>query len=152
MLISVLTLCLSPLAYISRLWIGINLWTVVYECKEKLSLCLTNYPLCQKSVWGSACIEPHIFLTAAWVGDEWTASRPGRFTPEEKALSIHWIRGWVGRRAGLDDVEKRKFFTLPRLELRPLCRPACSKSLYRLRYTVSIVYECIHTKKHKHKQ
>jgi hypothetical protein len=30
----------------------------------------------------------------------------------------------VGPRAGLDDVEKRKFFTLPGLELRPLGRPA----------------------------
>jgi hypothetical protein len=28
----------------------------------------------------------------------------------------------VGPRAGLDDVEKRKFFTLPGLELRPLSR------------------------------
>jgi hypothetical protein len=41
----------------------------------------------------------------------------------------------VGPRAGLDDVEKRKFFTLLGLELRPLGRPARSQSLYRLRYT-----------------
>jgi hypothetical protein len=40
----------------------------------------------------------------------------------------------VGPRAGLDDVEKRKFLTLPGLELRPLRRPARSQSLYRLRY------------------
>jgi hypothetical protein len=37
-------------------------------------------------------------------------------------------------RAGLDYVEKRKFLTLPTLELRPLGRPARSQSLYRLRY------------------
>jgi hypothetical protein len=37
-------------------------------------------------------------------------------------------------RAGPDDVEKRKFLTLPGLELRPLGRPARSQSLYRLRY------------------
>jgi hypothetical protein len=30
----------------------------------------------------------------------------------------------VGPRAGLDDVEMRKFLTLPGLELRPLGRPA----------------------------
>jgi hypothetical protein len=30
----------------------------------------------------------------------------------------------VNSRAGLDNVEKRKFFTLPGLELRPLGRPA----------------------------
>jgi hypothetical protein len=35
---------------------------------------------------------------------------------------------------GLDDVEKRKFLTLLRLELRPLGRPARRQSLYRLRY------------------
>jgi hypothetical protein len=35
-------------------------------------------------------------------------------------------------RAGLDDVEKRKFLTLPGLELRPLSRPAHSQSLYHL--------------------
>jgi hypothetical protein len=40
----------------------------------------------------------------------------------------------VGRRTGLDDVEKRKFLALPLLELRPLGRPSRSQSLYRLRY------------------
>jgi hypothetical protein len=40
----------------------------------------------------------------------------------------------MGPRAGLDDLEKRKFLTLPGLELRPLGRPARSQSLYRLRY------------------
>jgi hypothetical protein len=36
---------------------------------------------------------------------------------------------------GLDDVEERKFLTLPGIELRPLGRPARSQSLYRLRKT-----------------
>jgi hypothetical protein len=40
----------------------------------------------------------------------------------------------VDPRAGLDDVEERKFLTLPGLELRPFRRPARSQSLYRLRY------------------
>jgi hypothetical protein len=40
----------------------------------------------------------------------------------------------VDPRTGLDDVEKRKFLTLPALELQPLCRPARRQSLYRLRY------------------
>jgi hypothetical protein len=40
----------------------------------------------------------------------------------------------VDPRAGLDDVEKRKFLILQGLELRPLGRPALSQSLYRLRY------------------
>jgi hypothetical protein len=40
----------------------------------------------------------------------------------------------VDSRAGLDEVEKRKFLTLPGLELLPLGRPARIRSLYRLSY------------------
>jgi hypothetical protein len=40
----------------------------------------------------------------------------------------------MGPRTGLDDVEKRKFLTIPGLELRPLGHPARSQSMYRLRY------------------
>jgi hypothetical protein len=40
----------------------------------------------------------------------------------------------VGPRAGVDDVEKRKFLSIPGPELRPLDRLARSQSLYRLRY------------------
>jgi hypothetical protein len=69
-------------------------------------------------------------LTSVLVGGEWLASRPGRFTPGAKASDTNWIAAWVGPRAGLDGVEKRKFFTLLGLEL----RPARSQSLYRLRY------------------
>jgi hypothetical protein len=42
-------------------------------------------------------------------------------------------------RAGVDDVEKRKFFTLPELELWPFGRPARNQSLYRLRYPCSFL-------------
>jgi hypothetical protein len=41
-------------------------------------------------------------------GGERSASRPGRFTPGERDPSTYWIGGWVGYRAGLDVVEKRK--------------------------------------------
>jgi hypothetical protein len=47
-------------------------------------------------------VEIHIFLTSALVGGEWSASRPCRFTPEERAPGTHWIGGWVGPRAGLE--------------------------------------------------
>jgi hypothetical protein len=69
-------------------------------------------------------------MTSALAGGEWSALRFGRFTPGEGAPDTHWIGGWVGPRAGLDDVEKRKFFALPGLEHRPFDRPACSQSLY----------------------
>jgi hypothetical protein len=51
---------------------------------------------------------------------------PGRFTPRERAPSTHCIGGWMDTEADLDEIEKRKFSTLPRLELRPLRRPAYS--------------------------
>jgi hypothetical protein len=54
--------------------------------------------------------------------------------PMGKAHGIHWIGGCLGPRAGSDDVEKRKFLTLPGLELRLLGRPTRSQSLYKLRY------------------
>jgi hypothetical protein len=50
--------------------------------------------------------------------------------PSEIAHGTLWIGGWVDHRAGLDDVEKRTFFTLPGLELRPPGRPARSQSLH----------------------
>jgi hypothetical protein len=82
-----------------------------------------------------------IFLTL--VGGEWSASRPGRFTPGEIVPGTLWIGSWVGPRAGLDDVEKRKSLTLPRLELRPLGRPARSRSLYRLSYLGSLISKVV---------
>jgi hypothetical protein len=68
-------------------------------------------------------IEIHIFLTSALFGSEWSASRPSRFTP-----GTHWIGGWVGPRAGRDDVEKRKILTLLGLELHPsVVQPVVSR-------------------------
>jgi hypothetical protein len=81
--------------------------------------------------YGGVDVWTHVFLTSALVGGEWSASRPGRFTLGERAPDTHWIGGWVDPRAGLDNVEKRKYLTLPGPELRPLGRPACSKSLGR---------------------
>jgi hypothetical protein len=70
-------------------------------------------------------IKTHVFLISALVGGKWSASRPGRFT-STGAPSTHWVGGWMVPRAGLDDMEKRKFLTLPGLELRSLGRPAIS--------------------------
>jgi len=39
--------------------------------------------------------------------DEWSASRPGRFSPRERALGTHWIGDWVRPTAGLDTVAKK---------------------------------------------
>jgi hypothetical protein len=74
-------------------------------------------------------VEIHIFLTSALFGAEWSTSRSCRFTPGERDPRAHWIGGWVDPRAGLDNLENRKFLTLQGLELRPLSRPARSQSL-----------------------
>jgi hypothetical protein len=83
--------------------------------------------------YGGVDIQIRDFLTSVLIGGEWSASRPGRFPPDERAPGTHWIGGWVDPRAGLDDVKRRKFLTPPGLELRALGRPARSQS-YRLRY------------------
>jgi hypothetical protein len=76
---------------------------------------------------------------SALVGGEWSASRPGRFTPGKNVPDTHWIGGWMGPRAGMDTVEKRKILTPPDLKLQPLGRPANSQSLYRLNIDSSII-------------
>jgi hypothetical protein len=87
--------------------------------------------------YGGVDVWIHIFLTSALVGGKWSDSRPCRFAPGERAPGTHWIRGWVGPKAHLEDIGKRKFLIIPGLELRPLgrpARPAHNQSLYRLRY------------------
>jgi hypothetical protein len=88
--------------------------------------------------YGGVDVQIHIFLTWTLARGEWSASRPGRFTPGERAPGTNWIGGWVGSRACLDDMEKRKFLLLQGLEIWPLGRPARSQSLYSLSYPGSL--------------
>jgi hypothetical protein len=67
--------------------------------------------------YGGVDVEMHIFLTSELAGGEWSASWPVRFAPGKRAFGTHSTGGWVGPKAGLDDVETRKFLTLPGLEL-----------------------------------
>jgi hypothetical protein len=73
-------------------------------------------------------------LTLSLLGGEWSASHLGHFTRRERTAGTHWIGGQEGPRAGLDNVEKGKYLTVPGLELRPLGRPVRSQSLYRPSY------------------
>jgi hypothetical protein len=68
------------------------------------------------------------FLTLPLDGRGLSASCPGHLTPEEIALSTHWIGNWVDPRVGLNTVEKRK--SCPCWELNP-SHPAHS-------YTISL--------------
>jgi hypothetical protein len=70
-----------------------------------------------KAYGGVDVVYVHVFLNSSLIAGELSASRASRFTSGEKAPGTHWIVGYVDPRAGLDEVEKRTFFTLLRLEL-----------------------------------
>jgi hypothetical protein len=57
------------------------------KVKVKLSLRLTKHHA-MKAYWGAE-VWLHAFLTSALDGGEWSASRPVRFTPRERALGTH---------------------------------------------------------------
>jgi hypothetical protein len=85
--------------------------------------------------YGGVDVQIHIFLISALAGGKWSASRPGSFSP---LPGTQWIEGRMAPGGDIDYLEERKL-TLPRLELRPLSRPARSQSLYWLRYSSSSI-------------
>jgi hypothetical protein len=97
-----------------------------------MSLCLTKHHA-MKTYWE---VEVYAFLTLALDGDEWSASRPGRFTPRERAPGTHWIGGWVGPRAILDRVMRGKISW--ESKSRTPNHPARSPALYPLSYYSSV--------------
>jgi hypothetical protein len=101
-------------------------------------LCLIHYRLRHEDVWGSGCIDPRVLnFSTSW---RWVFSFMSLPLYQwERAPGTHWIGGWVGPRADVDDMNKWKFLTLPRLELWPLGRPTLRQSLYWLSYRGSCV-------------
>jgi hypothetical protein len=85
--------------------------------KVKLSL-FFNWAPSHEGVLGEWRHSSMHSLTSALDEGEWTASRPGHFTPKERAPITHWIGDWVGPRAVLDAVVKRKIPN-PRQESNP---------------------------------
>jgi hypothetical protein len=71
--------------------------------------------------YGGVDVYIHFFLTSGLVRGELSASRPCRFTPGERAPDTHCIGGWVGPRAGLDDVEMRNVNTKSCLKITLQC-------------------------------
>jgi hypothetical protein len=86
---------------------------------EKVSTSKSNYS--ELFIWETTYLDTKL-KKALFLSNASSYGAPG----------THWIGGWVDPRAGLEDVEKRKFMTLLGLELRPLGRSARSQSLYRL--------------------
>jgi hypothetical protein len=73
-----------------------------------------------KTCMESGCIDPHfLYLFTGWT---WMVSfTPGHFILGEKRPRTHWIGGWVGHSAVLDDV------SIAWLELGNLGCPSCSQ-------------------------
>jgi hypothetical protein len=80
---------------------SVPLCVIAKKGKAPVLYNLRNIP--QKSM-GSGGIAPP-FLTSALDGLEWSASRPGRFTPSRKAAGTQWIGGWMGTEIRLDTVK-----------------------------------------------
>jgi hypothetical protein len=96
-------------------------YIVFYFCKVKvtLSLCFSfTWAPRHEGVLGEWRYSSTHSLTSAPDGGKWSASRPGRFTPRGRAPGTHLIGGWVGPRAILDVVVKRKIPS-PRQESNP---------------------------------
>jgi hypothetical protein len=87
----------------------LSIWFIVdwflWLCSPLLSFLTDHHAM--KSYWGNGGAL-HSFLTSTLGGSDWSASRPGRIIPRERALGTHWIGGSVGITAGLDAVVKRK--------------------------------------------
>jgi hypothetical protein len=84
-------------------------WNSTYtfiKVKIKLSLFLTKLHA-MKTYWGSGGIALRILdLATRW---RWMVSfTPRPLYPRERAPGTHWIRGWVGLRAGLNAMVCRK--------------------------------------------
>jgi hypothetical protein len=94
----------------------IHLYSKKVKVKLKFSLCSTKHHA-MKAYWEWRYSSTYS-LTSALDGGEWSTSRPGRFTPRERAPGTHWIGGWVGPRTVLDAVVKRKIPS-PRRESNP---------------------------------
>jgi hypothetical protein len=76
----------------------------------------------------SGCTDPDFLdLGTSW---SWSASGPGRFTPPVNSPRNPLDRRMGGPQSRSGRLEKRKFLTLPGLELRPL-----SRQLVASRYT-----------------
>jgi hypothetical protein len=77
------------------------------KVKIKLSLCVFDWAPHHEGVLGSGGIASRILdLGTGW---RWAVIfMPRPLCPQERAACTHWIGGWVGPRAGLDAVVKRK--------------------------------------------
>jgi hypothetical protein len=84
------------------------------KCKGKSCPCSLSEHHAMKTYWGSWGLTLRILDLGT--RRRWVASftRPGRFASKERAPGTYCVGGWVGLRAGLDTVVKRKIPNLIR--------------------------------------
>jgi hypothetical protein len=101
-----------------RVYNGENSCRLRYYWETQSENCLSsrrkyfNLVRREGEIWDSRSTDQHFLDFGIVVG---FATRP--LFPEENATASHWMRGWVGHRAGLEGVVEWQFFTLPGLEL-----------------------------------
>jgi hypothetical protein len=84
-------------------------------------------------IWRNGWIDPRVLDLSTSL--RWVVSCTPRPLYSRGKIPLYPLDRRVGGpKAGLHDVENRKFLTILALELRPLGLPARSQSLYRLRY------------------
>jgi hypothetical protein len=100
----------------------------------KLSLCL-NWASRYEGVLGELKYSSAHSLPRTLDGGKWSASRPGRFTPRERAPGTQWVGGWVGLLSrSAHRGEEKNSQPLPGLEP-PIMQPVaqrCTTELPRL--------------------
>jgi hypothetical protein len=69
----------------NKSWLFKFNWLTYYDTETKPIM-----PYTMKTYAGVDA-EIRVFFISALVGGEWSASRPGRFTPEEGATGTRWI-------------------------------------------------------------
>jgi hypothetical protein len=77
----------------------------------KLSLCLFKYK--DMKTHGEVEVFLYALVISALDGCMRSYSRPGRINPWERTFNIHWTRGWVDPRSGLDAVGREDLLHLP---------------------------------------
>jgi hypothetical protein len=67
-------------------------------------------------VYAGVEVQLNSFLTSELDGGKWSASFPGRFTPEKGVPGTHGTEGWLGPRAALDTSKYKKKISYPSWE------------------------------------
>jgi hypothetical protein len=89
---------------------------VPVKLKAKLSLCLTKYH--SMKTYGGVDVWVRAFLTSAQDGSEWSASRPGRFTPRYPLN-----RMLCGPQSRLDALARKNKILAPARNRTPVVQP-----------------------------